>query len=456
MLLFRICIVLLSGFLWVPVGVAAGLATDEKGYIPSLAPMLKRVTPSVVNIATSTTRLLHNPLLNDPFFKRFFEVPDLLPRYKETRSAGSGVILDAGAGIVMTNYHVISGADDIAVVLADGTVLKAERLGVDAWVDLAVLSVDADSLASVAPLSVAREDKLQVGDFVVAIGNPFGLGQTTTGGMVSALGRSGLGITSYEDLIQTDASINPGNSGGALVDLRGTLVGINTAIVSPSGGNVGIGFAIPVNIALAVMEQLKLYGEVRRGHLGLEVQGVNASLAEAVNLSPDQAGVIVTQVDPTSPASEAGIQSGDILLAINRQAVESVADFYGRSATLMVGDSVKISLQRLDRRLAVDLTIPDDGHIKVPGRKLSSVLAGAVFQNYRSPGQATGPAGVRALSVVPKSTLARRGLRAGDVLLSANGAPVRHLSDLVAAVKRGGALRVGVLRDGLVGTLRLR
>lgn len=440
-----------------PIAWAAGLATDEKGYVPSLAPMLKRVTPNVVNIATSTTKLLHNPLLKDPFFRRFFEVPDLLPRYRETRSAGSGIVLDAQAGIVMTNYHVISGADKIAVTLADGTTLKAERIGVDAWVDLAVLRVDAESLVGITPLSLSRTNRLQVGDFVVAIGNPFGLGQTSTGGMVSALGRSGLGITSHEDLIQTDASINPGNSGGALVDLQGTLVGINTAIVSPSGGNVGVGFAIPANIALAVMRQLKLYGEVRRGYLGLEVQSINARLAEAVKLTSGQTGVIITQVDVDSPAGEADIRNGDILLAINGQRLGTATDFYGYSATLMVGDSVEMTIQRKRRQLKINLKIPEDGHVKVLGHKLSPLLVGAIFQNQRSFDSAAQPVGVRVISVAPDSILAKRGLKPGDIFVGAAGTPIKHLSDLVAATRRSGTLALDVLRDNQpAGVLRLR
>ena len=223
--------------------------------LPSLAPMLKRVNPAVVNISTYSTRqAVYNPLLNDPFFRYFFNLPDQrkLPQRRQ-QSAGSGVILDAGAGIVITNYHVIRGADEVQVSLLDGRTFTAEIRGVDPEWDIAILEIEGKNLAEV---SLADSGQLEVGDFVVAIGNPFGLGQTVTTGVVSALGRAVLGINGYENFIQTDASINPGNSGGALVDLSGRLVGINTAIIAPAGGNVGIGFAIPVNMAKASMEQI--------------------------------------------------------------------------------------------------------------------------------------------------------------------------------------------------------
>ena len=221
--------------------------------IPSLAPMLQKTIPGVVNISTKTKiRVQENPLFNDPFFRRFFDVPSM-PRERESQSLGSGVIIDADKGYVMTNNHVIDKADEITVTLGDQRNLSAKVIGTDPEVDLAVIQIQADKLAAV---PMADSDKLQVGDFVVAIGNPFGLGQTVTSGIVSALGRNNLGIEGYEDFIQTDASINPGNSGGALVNLRGELVGINTAIVGPSGGNVGIGFAIPINMCKDIADQL--------------------------------------------------------------------------------------------------------------------------------------------------------------------------------------------------------
>ena len=256
--------------------------------LPTLAPMLDRVNPAVVNIATSTTVPVRNPLFEDPFFRRFFNVPDR-QRYRRTRSAGSGVVVDGERGYIVTNNHVVQRADNIDVTLADGRLLEATLVGSDPQVDLAVLKVEPDELVEI---GFADSDSLRVGDFVVAIGNPFGLNQTVTSGIISALGRSGLGIEGYEDFIQTDASINPGNSGGALVDLNGGLVGINTAIFAPSGGNVGIGFAIPSNMVRAVMGQLIDHGEVRRGHLGIVVQDLAPELAEAFDVDYRE-GVLV-------------------------------------------------------------------------------------------------------------------------------------------------------------------
>jgi serine protease Do/serine protease DegQ len=246
--------------------------------LPTLAPMLERATPAVVNIATvGHVEVRQNPLLSDPFFRHFFDIPDR-PRRRQTQSLGSGVIVDAEHGYVLTNHHVIARADKITVTLRDGRHLNATLIGADPESDVAVIQVPAERLTA---LPLADSDRLRVGDFVVAIGNPFGLGQTVTSGIVSALGRTGLGIKGYEDFIQTDASINPGNSGGALVNLHGELVGINTAIIAPGGGNVGIGFAIPTSMASQIMQQLIEHGEVSRGQLGITAQDLTPELAQA-------------------------------------------------------------------------------------------------------------------------------------------------------------------------------
>ena len=256
-----------AGFV-APFGAAGGLPVAVDGRpLPSLAPMIKQVTPAVVNIATrSRVRVHQNPLMADPFFRRFFNLPPL-QRENKVQSVGSGVIVDALEGYILTNNHVIANADQIIVTLRDRRQLTAELVGTDPATDIAVLRIPAENLTA---LPLGDSDALEVGDFVVAIGNPFGIGQTVTSGIVSALRRSGLGIEGIEDFIQTDASINPGNSGGALVTLDGQLIGINTAIIGPSGGNVGIGFAIPTNMALQIMDQLVTYGEVRRGRLGVQ------------------------------------------------------------------------------------------------------------------------------------------------------------------------------------------
>src|SRR5690625_927487 len=284
------CLALLMG----PATLAASPlpAAVEGEELPTLAPMLERVQPTVVNIATSgRARVQENPLFQDPSFRRFFDLPQQ-PRERRTSSLGSGVIVDADNGYILTNHHVIQRADEITVTLNDGREIEATVVGSDPETDLAVIQVEADGLSAI---EIADSEQVRVGDFVIAIGNPFGLGQTVTSGIVSALGRTGLIPEGYEDFIQTDASINPGNSGGPLVNLRGELVGINTAILSPAGGNVGIGFAIPTRMASNVMQQLIEHGEVRRGMLGVSVQDLTPELAEAFDITTTTRGVIITE-----------------------------------------------------------------------------------------------------------------------------------------------------------------
>src|SRR5512134_589353 len=259
--------------------------------VPSLAPMVKRVSPAVVNIATKGTVQEQNPLLNDPFFRRFFDVPNT-PRQRQFQSAGSGVIVDAKQGYIITNAHVIENATEITVTLLDNRSLTAKVVGKDEGSDVAVVKVQASNLMDI---PIADSDRTEVGDFVVAIGNPFGLGHTVTSGIVSALGRSGINPEGYEDFIQTDASINPGNSGGALVNLSGQLVGINSAILSRTGGNIGIGFAIPSNMMKTVMSQLLKHGEVRRGVLGVNIQTLTPDIAESMEIGNVQ-GALISQV----------------------------------------------------------------------------------------------------------------------------------------------------------------
>jgi len=420
--------------------------------LPSLAPMLDVTTPAVVNIATYTTVQVRNPLLDDPFFRRFFNVPDER-RFRRTQSAGSGVVVDATGGYIVTNFHVVERADEITVTLADGRSLTAELVGVDAQVDLAVLKVPAEDLVEI---EFANSADLRVGDFVVAIGNPFGLNQTVTSGIVSALGRSGLGIEGYEDFIQTDASINPGNSGGALVDLNGRLVGINTAILAPSGGNVGIGFAIPANMVRAVLEQLIEHGEVQRGYLGVAVQSLNVELAEAFGVDQRE-GVVVVEVEPDSAAERAGLEPGDIITRVGSRTIRRVTDFHSQAAVTFVGDELDMEVMRAGKVRRLKVAVTDDSQEKISGRRIDPRLTGTELQNFRNREESGLGAGVLVTEVDPESTAWRYGLRPGDVLVALNERAIRDISDLREGARGANRpLLFRVYRSGQFGYISIR
>src|SRR6201987_1166655 len=327
--------------------------------LPSLAPMIKKVSPAVVNTPPRgpiRERGPQNPLLDDPFFRRFFDVPpDTGPRARPFQSAGSGVIFDARSGYIVTNAHVVENPSEITVTLQDGRDLKAEIIGSDTPSDVAVVRVKPDGLTQI-PLGDSA--RMEVGDFVVAIRNPFGLQHTVTSGIISGLSRSGINPDGYEDFIQTDASINPGNSGGALVNLRGELIGINTAILSRSGGNIGIGFAIPVNMARSVMEQLIHFGSVKRGQLGVSMYTVTPDIAHSLGL-PSVVGALVSQVVEGSPADRAGIRTGVVITAVNGQPVKCNSELRNTMGLLRVGDKVDIGLRRDGKPLRVTAVIAD-------------------------------------------------------------------------------------------------
>ena len=416
--------------------------------MPSLAPMLEQVTPAVVNIATYTTVQVRNPLMDDPFFRRFFNVPEQQHRYRRTQAAGSGVIVDARQGYIVTNNHVIDRADEITVTLSDGRALPAKLVGTDAQVDLAVLKVDASKLSQI---RFADSSKLRVGDYVVAIGNPFGLDQTVTSGIVSALGRSGLGIEGYEDFIQTDASINPGNSGGALVNLRGELIGINTAILAPAGGNVGIGFAIPANMVSAIMAQLIKHGEVQRGRLGIRVQALNAELAKAFNVDFVE-GVVVVEVEKDSTAAKAGIVPGDVIVKVNDRDIKRVVDFHGQSALLMVGDRVDLTVLKDGKQKHVAFDLAAENLEQITGERVDARLTGVSLQNFRSVDDPSTGAGVLVTDIADDSVAWGRGLRPGDIIVAVNRKPVRSISEMTDQQRASGEqLLLRVYRSGEFG-----
>jgi len=419
----------LLAVLLLPALVAPAARAALPADVPTLAPMLEGAMPAVVNIATRGTVTVQRPsLFDDPFFQRFFNVPRRQVE-RPTRSLGSGVIVDAENGYVLTNHHVVEGAQVIAVTLNDGRELRGELVGVDPESDVAVLRIPTGGLTA---LPLGDSSALRVGDFVVAIGNPFGLGQTVTSGIVSALGRSGLGIEDYEDFIQTDASINPGNSGGALVNLRGELVGINTAILGPSGGNIGIGFAIPSNMARRIMDQLVEHGEVRRGQLGVSVQELTPELARAFNLDGRGAGgVVISRVEAGSPAQQAGLQPGDVVLELNGRRIRDAAAMRNAIGLLSVGQSVRVKILRDGHEQTLEATISESQPATADGASYSRHLAGAVLaeQTLTSGRRIVGFSEVR-----PGAAAWEAGLRAGDLILSANRREVQTLDDLRRAV----------------------
>ena len=402
---------------------ALPLAMDGEK-LPSLAPMLEKIQPAVVNLSTTTRmRSFQHPLMRDPFFRRFFNQP------RRGSSVGSGVIVDAGKGYIITNHHVIEHADEITVTTRDGRKLSATLVGSDAASDIAIIRVPAERLAAI-PLGVSA--KLRVGDFVVAIGSPFGLSQTVTSGIVSALGRSGLGIEGYEDFIQTDASINPGNSGGALVDLRGHLIGINTAIFSRGGGSVGIGFAIPIDMVKELMAQLIEHGNIRRGLLGVTMQDLTPPLADAFGIAGKR-GAVVVQVLPGSAAAEAGLREDDIIVQLNDTPVADSADLRNAVGLLRPGAEARLRFYRDGKTTRVTTRIKESGYLAAHDRESLGRLAGARFREAER--TAAHEAGVEVIEVERASPAAQAGLAVGDVVLSVNRRRVRGIAEMEQAMR---------------------
>jgi len=390
--------------LWLVSGAAlsqsGGLPMREG--LPTLAPILEKVTPAVVNIAVlQRSPEEQNPLMRDPFFRRFFGMPQ---QSEPQIAAGSAVIVDAKNGYVITNAHVVKDAREIQITLKDNRRLPATLVGADPGTDIALLKVEPKDLVQA---RWGDSDALQVGDFVMAIGNPFGLGQTATSGIVSALGRSGLSVEGYEHFIQTDAPINPGNSGGALINLKGELIGINSAIIGPSGGNVGIGFAVPSVLARAVMDQLIKFGEVKRGRLGIAMQppvGVNE-------------GAQIAEVEANSPAAAAGLRKGDIVTALNGHPVRGPAELRARLGVVPAGETVELKIQRGKETQVVKARVAEIEKGQAAGGQSLPELSGAALTEVERRGLPGKNRAVGVTAVEPASPAFTHGIRPGDVIM---------------------------------------
>jgi Do/DeqQ family serine protease len=421
----------------------------------SYAPVVQKAAPSVVNVYAAKVVANRNPFMDDPFFRRFFGGgAGGMPQEQVQRSLGSGVIVDA-SGLVMTNNHVIEGASEVKVALADKREFEAEIVLKDARTDLAVLRVK-DGRERFPALDLGNSDELQVGDVVLAIGNPFGVGQTVTHGIVSALARTQVGITDYQFFIQTDAAINPGNSGGALVDLAGRLVGLNTAIFSRSGGSQGIGFAIPVNMAKVVVASAKSGGTtVKRPWLGAKLQAVTPDIAEGLGLKRP-AGALVANVTAASPAARAGLRSGDLIVAIDGQLVEDSNAFDYRFATKPLGGHAQLGIVRggKEQRVSVALeTAPETPRDEIVIRARSPFM-GAKVANI-SPALAdelrleSATEGVAVLDIADGSLAQNLGFRRGDVIAEVNGERIARTRDLDRIAKAPNRLwRITIVRGG--------
>ncbi len=415
--------------------------------VVSLAPLVEEASPAVVNISVSQTVTRRNPF-GDDAFRRFFGIPDSPGGQQEVSSAGSGVIIDAERGYILTNHHVVGDADTIKITLIDGSEHDAEIVGSDPQTDIAVIKVEADGLTD---MPIGDSDGARVGDFVIAIGNPFGLGHTVTSGIISALGRTGISRDGYEDFIQTDASINPGNSGGALVNMNGELIGINSAIISRSGGNVGIGFAVPTEIASSIMNQILDFGEIRRGLLGVNIQTIDADAAEAFGTNVE-AGAIITAVQNSSAAEKAGLTVGDIIVEVNDESVGSAAELRNRIGLLSSGEEVRITYVRDEETRITNATLGQASSQMVLGEEIHPGLAGSVFSNVtRSDSDS-----VEIGEVQEGSAAAQRGLQTGDQITHVNRARVRDLQDLREVAARYDILFLNVRRGDRALMLQIR
>ncbi len=428
-------------FLWAAVllamaAIGAAALPDEVGGqpMPSLAPLVKRVAPAVVNIRVSQTITTRSPF-GDDTFRRFFGIPD----EREVASAGSGVIVDAENGYILTNHHVVENADKIQISLINEVSLDAVVVGSDAATDIAVIKVDPQNLVE---LPIGISDDVEVGDFVIAIGNPFGLGHTVTSGIISALGRTGISSNGYEDFIQTDASINPGNSGGALVNMNGELIGINSVIISRTGNNVGIGFAVPSEIARSIMRQILDFGEVRRGLLGVTITTIDEESAKALGAEVDS-GALVSNIEPGSAAEEAGLQVDDIITRVDDKKIDNSRELANAIGLKGSGEEIGIEFVRDGTSHSVTATLGQQSVSRSAGTEIHPGLAGAQFATSST----STVGGVVVTEVEPGSPAAQRGLRSGDVIIAVNRRQVQDLREL-RAVAQGNRILFLLVRRG--------
>ena len=424
----------------------AAIPKNEEGaLITSLAPLVKTVAPAVVNIRVSQTVKSRSPYDNE-MFRRYFGAPNTPNNSREVQSAGSGVIVDAKNGYILTNHHVVSGADKIQISLIDENTLDAEIIGSDPATDIAVLKVEAENLTDI---NIGDSDQVEVGDFVIAIGNPFGLGNTVTSGIVSALGRTGISSSGYEDFIQTDASINPGNSGGALVNMQGELVGINSAIISRSGGNVGIGFAVPSEIAQSIMSQLLDFGEVRRGLLGVSIHTIDEENAEILGVE-SKSGAMITAIEPGSAAEEAGLRVEDIIIRVNDERISNARDLQNAIGLKGSGERVTIEFIRQSTKLETNAVLGQQKIARQIGSDIHPGLVGAQFSSSAN------KAGVEVTDVESGSPADQRGLEKGDLIVAVNRMRVENIQQLESIAQNNDILYLMFERENRTLILRIQ
>ena len=422
--------------------------------LSSLAELVESTSPSVVTIAIKGTRKVQqNPFFDDPFFERFFGQPQP-PREREFGGGGSGVIVDGIQGYIITNHHVIEKAEEIKVFLKDGGEYLAELIGSDPGTDIAVLKIDLSR--TISQMSLGDSSLLRVGDFALAIGAPFGLSQTVTSGIISALGRPQMSSDGYGDFIQTDAAINPGNSGGALVDLKGQLIGINSAIYTRSGGNIGIGFAIPVNTVKNIMHQIIEFGSVKRGLLGVIISDINKDIAEQLGLVGVEKGALIQEVSPNSAAEEAGLLVGDVIMSVNGEKTETSSDLRNAIGLKRSGESVEITILRENKEMTLSATLGElVAQEPVKADELNSLLAGAELADFIPEGKIK-PQGVIILSVLPNSNASNARLKKGDIIWSVGNNSIASLDDFVAIIKDKNILVLRVNRNGRQLIIQMR